>query len=124
MTGNRNQLLISIITPSLNRADMIVTAIESVLAQNYPYFEHIIIDGGSTDGTLNVLGKYPHLRLISELDRGMYDAINKGLALASGEIIGFLNTDDLFADDIFAKVAKKFDDDRILVVAGGPVIIF
>jgi len=118
MIGNRNQLLISIITPSLNRADMIVTAIESVLAQNYPHFEHLIIDGGSTDGTLDVLAKYPHLKVISEPDNGMYDALNKGLKLAHGEILGFLNSDDLYAPGVFKEVAAHFANATVDAMAG------
>ena len=64
----------SIITACLNRREFIGAAIESVLAQNYPEFEHWIIDGGSSDGTLEVLNRYPHLKVLSEPDRGVYDA--------------------------------------------------
>jgi glycosyltransferase involved in cell wall biosynthesis len=103
-----NRPLISIITPSFNRAAMIADAVESVLAQDYPNFEHIIVDGASNDGTLDVLKKYPHLRLVSEPDRGMYDAINKGLALARGDIVAWLNTDDLYPPGAFAAVADAF----------------
>jgi glycosyltransferase involved in cell wall biosynthesis len=103
-----NHSLISIITPSFNRAAMIADAVESVLAQAYPNFEHIIVDGASTDGTLDVLNKYPHLRLLSEPDRGMYDAINKGLALAHGDIVAWLNTDDLYPPGTFAAVTDAF----------------
>jgi len=113
--------LISIITPSLNRAGMIETAIESVLVQNYPHFEHIIMDGGSTDGTLDVLAKYPHLKVFSGQDSGMYDAINKGLDLCTGEVIGFLNSDDCYAEHAFAKIASVFKE-GVLAVAGGAVI--
>ena len=88
---------ISIITPSYNRVEMIEIAIKSVLDQNFSEVEHIVMDGGSVDGTLEVLKKYPHLRFESAPDLGMYDAINKGLDLATGEIIGFLNTDDSYA---------------------------
>lgn len=109
---------ISIITPSLNRAGYIVCAIQSVLAQNYPNTEHIIVDGGSTDGTLDVLARYNHLIVVSEADRGMYDALNKGLKLTQGEIIGFLNTDDLYAPGIFKDVAEHFADEAIEAVAG------
>jgi glycosyltransferase involved in cell wall biosynthesis len=114
--------LISIITPSLNRADMIRDAIKSVLAQNYSKFEHIIIDGGSTDGTLEILTKYPHLRVLSEPDKGMYDAINKGLGLARGDVIGFLNSDDLYEANRFDGVAKKFADESTLAVAGRAIV--
>jgi glycosyltransferase involved in cell wall biosynthesis len=98
--------LITIVTPSFNRADMIETAIQSVLEQHYPAFEHLIIDGGSTDGTLELLKKYPHLKVISEPDQGMYDAINKGIDKASGELIAVLNSDDRYATGAFQEVVK------------------
>jgi glycosyltransferase involved in cell wall biosynthesis len=113
-----NRPLISVITPSYNRAGMIATAIQSVLDQNYPQVEHIIIDGGSTDGTLDVLKKYPHLRVLSEPDLGMYDALNKGLGLSTGKIIGFLNSDDVYASGIFASIALAFSDENVDAVAG------
>jgi glycosyltransferase involved in cell wall biosynthesis len=112
--------LISIITPCLNRADFIGEAVESVLAQHYPKFEHIVMDAGSTDGTLDALRAYPHLRVVSEPDRGMYDGINKGLRLARGEIIGLLNTDDLYAEGCFDAVTAAFDQNpEALAVVGG-----
>jgi len=118
-----NSQIISIITPSLNRANLIVEAIESVLSQDYPVFEHIIVDGGSTDGTLDILAKYPHLKVVSAPDKGMYDAINKGMELARGDIIGFLNTDDLYEANIFSEIVKKFQQDEfILAVAGGATV--
>lgn len=112
--------LISIITPCLNRSDFIGEAVESVLAQNYPNFEHIVMDAGSTDGTLDVLRSYPHLHVHSEPDRGMYDGINKGLRLARGEILGLLNSDDLYAEGCFDAVAAAFDQhlDALAVVGG------
>jgi len=109
---------ISVITACINRAGLVSTAIESVLAQDYPDFEHIIVDGGSTDGTLDVLGRYPHLKVISEADHGMYDALNKGLKLAQGEIIGFLNSDDLFAPGVFKEVISIFSNAEVEAVAG------
>jgi 2-polyprenyl-3-methyl-5-hydroxy-6-metoxy-1,4-benzoquinol methylase/GT2 family glycosyltransferase len=109
---------ISIITPSLNRAGMISGAIESVLSQSYPNFEHIVIDGGSTDETLEILARYPHLKLLSEPDHGMYEALNKGLKLASGEIVGFLNSDDLYAGNIFGSIAGCFRDQTSQAVVG------
>jgi glycosyltransferase involved in cell wall biosynthesis len=112
--------LISIITPCLNRVDLIGKAVESVLAQNYPDFEHIIMDAGSTDGTLAALRTYPHLRVVSEPDRGMYDGINKGLRLARGKIIGLLNTDDLYAEGCFDAVAEAFaQNPQAQAVVGG-----
>jgi glycosyltransferase involved in cell wall biosynthesis len=112
--------LISIITPCLNRAAFLRAAVESVLAQNYPNFEHIIMDAGSTDGTLDILRTYPHLRVVSEPDKGMYDGINKGLRLARGEIIGLLNTDDVYAEGCFAAVSAAFEQHpQELAVVGG-----
>jgi glycosyltransferase involved in cell wall biosynthesis len=112
--------LISIITPSLNRADMIATAIESVLNQDYPHFEHIIVDGGSNDGTLDLLKKYPHLHLLSGKDKGVYDALNKGIAVAHGEIIGQLNTDDDYAPGVFSSIIKNFtENNNVAAVSAG-----
>ncbi|MBI5353122.1 MAG: glycosyltransferase [Chloroflexi bacterium] len=113
--------LISIITPCKNRVQFVADAIDSMLSQDYPDFEHIIVDGGSTDGTLEVLARYPHLKIISGTDTGMYDAINKGLKMAKGSIIGFLNTDDTYYPNTFTKVANLFEDDRTDAVAGKAV---
>lgn len=101
---------------------MITNAIESVLAQDFQAFEHIIVDGGSTDGTLEILKQYSHLKVISESDQGMYDALNKGLEMATGEIIGFLNTDDLYAENIFDTVTKKFADPDVMAVTGRAIV--
>lgn len=87
---------ISIITPTLNCAGYIDDCIQSVLSQNYENFEHIIIDGDSKDGTVPILQKYEHLNWISEPDKGEADALNKGLRIASGEVIGWLNADDFY----------------------------
>lgn len=114
--------LFSIITPCLNRAEFIVEAVESVLAQNYQNFEHIIIDGGSTDGTLEILRRYPHLRIVSESDKGMYDAINKGLELARGDVIGLLNSDDLYEANQFNGVAKEFVNESVQSVVGRAMV--
>lgn len=113
-----NAPLLSIITPCLNRAKYIEEAVQSVLCQSYQNIEHIIIDGGSIDGTLGILARYPHLRIISGPDKGIYDALNKGLALSKGEIIGFLNSDDLYAMDGLAVSVKQFEDSSIKAVAG------
>ena len=91
--------LVTVITPSLNRASLIGRTLRSVRSQTHRATEHIVVDGGSSDGTTAILrqleGSYD-LRWISEPDGGMYEAVNKGLALASGEIVGYLNTDDLY----------------------------
>ncbi|HZJ24333.1 MAG TPA: glycosyltransferase family 2 protein [Anaerolineales bacterium] len=111
---------ITIITPSLNRTDLIGQAIESVINQVYSELEHIVMDAGSTDGTISVLSQYPHLITRIEPDRGLYDAINNGLRIASGEIVGLLNSDDYYEQGIFAEVASIFDSQRkIDVVIGG-----
>jgi glycosyltransferase involved in cell wall biosynthesis len=114
---------ISIVTPCLNRVEFIEEAIESVLAQKYPLIEHIVVDGGSTDGTLQRLARYANLRVISEPDRGLYDALNKGLRMATGEVIGHLNSDDAYAPGAFAKFAAAFADPTVDAVYGGADII-
>ena len=99
MSG-QNLPLVSVITPSYNQGLFIRETIESVLFQDYPNLELIVIDGGSTDQTLAILESYSHLgdrfRFVSEPDRGQSHAINKGLAMAKGEIIGWLNSDDTY----------------------------
>jgi glycosyltransferase len=104
-------LKISIITVCYNAEKYLEEAIESVLSQDYDNFEYIIIDGGSTDGTLDIIRKYED-RLaywVSEPDRGIYDAMNKGIAKASGDIIGMINSDDYYFPDAFKKVAAAFE---------------
>lgn len=90
---------VSIITPTLDRKDMLAGTIESVLAQGYTAIEHIVVDGGSSDSTIKLLQTYEKqhgIKWISEPDAGMYDALNKGLRMATGDIIGYLNTDDRY----------------------------
>jgi len=96
---------ISVVTPSLNQGQYIEECIKSVLFQNYPNFEHIIIDGGSSDQTIQILKKYPHLIWISEPDNGQSDALNKGFRMATGDIVGWLNADDRYLPGTFYKVA-------------------
>jgi glycosyltransferase involved in cell wall biosynthesis len=100
--------MISIITPTLNQGGTIEETIRSVAAQDYPHFEHIVVDGGSTDGTLDILGKYPHLRWLSEPDRGQSDAINKGIRMSGGEVVAYLNSDDLLRPGALRGVAEAF----------------
>ncbi len=104
-------ITITIITVCKNSEEQIRSAVDSVIAQKYPYIEYIVIDGGSVDSTLSILQEYKRYitRLISEPDQGIYDAMNKGVALATGEIIYFLNSDDrLYSDTVLSAVAAKF----------------
>jgi glycosyltransferase involved in cell wall biosynthesis len=101
-------LKISIVTPCLNRVHSIGATIESIISQGYADVEHWIIDGGSTDGTLDLLKRYRHLRIVSEPDRGVYDAINKGIRLATGEVVIFLNSGDLLVSGALALTVDIF----------------
>jgi len=86
--------------------------------QGYSHTEHIVADGGSTDGTLKILSTYPHLRILSSADRGIYDALNKALDAARGEIVGILNSDDCYAEDVFSSVVEAFRDEDVIAVVG------
>ena len=99
---------ISILTVTYNHGHYIEQNIKSVLDQNYKNVEHIIIDGGSTDNTIEILKKHPQLKWISEKDDGQCDALNKGLEMATGEIIGWLNSDDYYVENIFHKINMFF----------------
>ena len=91
-------LKLSIITVTKNDKNYIEDCIKSVIEQKYPNYEYIIIDGGSTDGTIDIIKKYcDHISIfISEPDGGIYDAMNKGIKLATGDIVGILNSDDIY----------------------------
>ena len=92
---------ISIITIVYNNVEYISDALESVLSQDFPLIEYIVIDGGSTDGTLEVIQKYRDniSVFLSEADKGIYDALNKGVELATGDVIAILHSDDIFCDN-------------------------
>lgn len=109
---------ISVLTPSYNSGRYLERAILSVLDQNDPNFEHIIIDGASNDSTLEILKKYPHLKWQSNPDQGQSDAMNKGFKMSQGEVVVYLNADDYFLKGAFKAVRKAFDsqEDARLVV--------
>ncbi|CAN5385156.1 hypothetical protein BH11BAC3_BH11BAC3_19590 [soil metagenome] len=111
---------ISIITPTFNQGEYIEETIESILSQNYPNLEYVIIDGGSTDRTLDVIKKYErHLtKWISEKDSGQSNAINKGLKYCTGEIFNWLNSDDYLQPGALHTIGKAFEEDGVDIVAG------
>ncbi|WP_205195396.1 glycosyltransferase family 2 protein [Chitinophaga sp. Cy-1792] len=100
MSVSKSNPVISIITVCYNAEKFIEKTIESVLAQSYPHIEHIIVDGASKDGTMNIVNRYRSqiATVISEKDKGLYDAMNKGLRAATGDYVYFLNADDLLHD--------------------------
>jgi glycosyltransferase involved in cell wall biosynthesis len=117
---------ISLITVCFNSVQTIEETILSVLSQSHPFIQYIVIDGGSTDGTLDILEKYRDKIdvLISEPDKGIYDAMNKGILHAKNEVIGLLNADDLYAEkDVVSYVASAFADPT-LEVAFGDLVYF
>ena len=107
---------ISIITVVWNNASTIKDAIDSVLNQTYSNIEYIVVDGASTDGTVEIVQSYENkiTKFISEKDKGLYDAMNKGLLLATGDVIGILNSDDFYIDKfVVEKVVKEFDEKQV-----------
>jgi glycosyltransferase involved in cell wall biosynthesis len=116
-----HNITISIITAVYNRAGSIDNAINSLQKQSYRHVEHIIIDGGSTDGTQDIIKSKlkGHVNFTSESDEGIYDALNKGLIKARGEIIGFLHSDDFFAyESVLSDIAIAFEDPSVDAVYG------
>ena len=111
--------LVSIVTPSLNQGPFIDEAIRSVLEQDYPAIEHIVVDGGSTDGTLGVLRGHPALRWVSEPDGGQADAVNKGFRMARGSIFGWLNADDYYLPGAVAAAVGLLRESGCGLVHGG-----
>ncbi|MFO0886573.1 MAG: glycosyltransferase family 2 protein [Pirellulales bacterium] len=104
---------LSVVTPSFNQAKYLRATLESIHSQQYPNLEHWVIDGGSTDGSLEILEEYRRaglLNYISEPDRGQSDAINKGFARISGEVVCWLNSDDLYNPGTLLSVSKFFED--------------
>lgn len=111
-------VLVSVVTPSLNQAGTIAATLESVRRQIYPHIEHIVVDGGSTDGTLGILRQYEGLNWVSERDRGQSHALNKGFAMATGHLFGWLNADDAYVPEAVAQgVAALRESGAALVYA-------
>lgn len=111
-------MTISIITASYNSAATIGDTLQSVSMQNYDNIEHIIIDGASSDNTLEIVSYFPHVsKVISEKDNGIYDAMNKGVAQATGDVVGILNSDDVYTDRyVISKVMNEFEKKNADVV--------
>jgi len=112
------------VTPSYNQRTFLEAALQSVRTQNYSSFEHIVVDGASTDGTVEYLrsltgkGGWEHLRWISEPDKGQSDALNKGFKMASGDIVGWLNSDDVYRRGCFASVVEALRGTQCDVLYG------
>ena len=103
---------ISIITVCYNSEKTIKDTIESVLSQTYKDYEYIVVDGQSKDSTLNIIKEYRDIKLISEKDNGLYDAMNKGIMMATGDIIGIINSDDILYDEsVFQTIIDNYDED-------------
>lgn len=116
-----NQVLVSIITPCFNSEKTIARTFEALIRQSYQNIEYIVIDGDSNDGTLDLIKQYEKkfpfmFRYVSEPDHGIYDAMNKGIRMASGKLIGIVNSDDYYSDDAIQKMIDAYDgaDYRIL----------
>lgn len=112
---------ISVITVCYNGAGTIKDTLESIASQRHKDFEHLIIDGGSTDGTLEIIRAWRGhpVRLISESDEGIYDAMNKGIKLSTGDVVAFLNADDFYKDeDVLAQVARVMQAEQLDALYG------
>lgn len=117
---------ISLITVTYNADEFLETCIQSVLNQTYKDVEYIIIDGASTDSTLSIIEKFSGEidKVVSEKDMGIYDAMNKGIALATGNVIGILNSDDFFADDnVLENIAAEFANSQADIVYGDLIYV-
>lgn len=114
---------VSIVTPCLNSVDTIRQTLESVLNQTYKNIEYIVVDGGSSDGTQDLIRKYlpkfqGRMRYVSEKDKGIYDAMNKGIRMSHGRLIGIINSDDYYELDAVENAVTHITDDRYQVIYG------
>jgi glycosyltransferase len=119
-------MTVSLITTCYNRAASIERTIQSVISQDYNDIEYIVIDGGSTDGSKDIINRYSeHItHIVSEPDNGMYQAINKGIRLATGDVIGLLHSDDVFySDDAISMIADIFVRSRTEIVYGNGIFV-
>lgn len=117
------EILVSVLTPCYNSVKTIEKTLEYIEKQTYQNIEYIIVDGGSTDGTLEVIEKHrerlpKRFTLISEKDNGIYDAMNKGIALANGQLIGIVNSDDWYEEDTIEQIVKHYQGNAMEVVYG------
>ena len=111
---------VSLITITYNAENTIFNSLNSVFSQSYKNIEHIIVDGGSKDNTVKICKDFNHIsKIISELDKGIYDAFNKGLKLATGDIVGFLNADDEFySEKAVEDIVNAFSNNETDIVYG------
>jgi glycosyltransferase involved in cell wall biosynthesis len=110
-TASPDKLLVSIVTVVFNGERYLEDTMKSVIGQDYPHIEYIVVDGGSTDGTLDIIKKYEDKisRWVSEADKGISDAMNKGIKMSSGDIVGIIHSDDFYADrTVLSRVAEVF----------------
>lgn len=125
--AHMNKPLVSIITPSLNQGKYIEETIQSVLSQTYDNIEYIIMDGGSTDNTIDIIRKYEkdnRLKWLSNRDEGQYDAVNRGFMMARGHILGWINSDDLYTKDTVQKIVDVFNDRSAIDIVYGKLRSF
>jgi glycosyltransferase involved in cell wall biosynthesis len=117
-------LRFSIIVATLNRKKMLLQALDSIYAQHFRSFEIILVDGGSTDGTTQTVQRFPHIRLIEGPDQGVYHAFNKGICAARGDIVGILNSDDLYEAGAFAAINQAFVENADAESVCGSAVLF
>src|SRR6476469_4180491 len=111
---------VSIITTTYNSEATVKDTLESVKIQDYPNIEHILVDGRSTDNTVDIIRSFPHVaQYVSEEDQGLYDAINKGIMMSTGDVVGILNSDDFFPDrNVISSIVRAFETQKVDAVYG------